>query len=183
MRTWVLLKFLDKGAFDISLFKEISIDGQTQGAKTIHNLTTPLKLTIGVPKSFPAVADGYTRTYMVLRLHNGSVTVLPTKLNADGTLSFETDKFSTYALAYTDTKEATTTELTTEATATATTTEVTTEATTSAASTSDATTATAAEVAKTAPKTGDAMPVAVMVVLMLSAAGMLVFMDLKKKNN
>ena len=98
--------------FDISVFKEISISGQSQGATSIHELTTPLKLTIGVPKSFPAVADGYKRTYVVLRLHDGSVTVLPTTLNADGTLSFETDKFSTYALAYTDTKKE---EVTTEA--------------------------------------------------------------------
>ena len=140
--------------FDISLFKEISISGQSRGATPINNLTTPLKLTIGVPKSFPTLADGYTRTYVVLRLHEGSVTVLPTTLNADGTLSFETDKFSTYALAYTDTKEP--------------------------ASTSDATTA---EAAKTSPKTGDSMPIAVLVVLMFAAAGMLVFMDLKKKKN
>ncbi|MBQ9233555.1 MAG: InlB B-repeat-containing protein, partial [Lachnospiraceae bacterium] len=56
--------------FDISVFKEISISGQSQGATSIHELTTPLKLTIGVPKSFPAVADGYTRTYKVLRLHD-----------------------------------------------------------------------------------------------------------------
>ena len=98
--------------FDISVFKEISISGQSQGATSIHELTTPLKLTIGVPKSFPAVDDGYKRTYVVLRLHNGSVTVLPTTLNADGTLSFETDKFSIYALAYTDTKKE---EATTEA--------------------------------------------------------------------
>ncbi len=91
--------------FDISLFKEISISGQSKGATSIHELTTPLKLTIGIPKSFPAVADGYKRNYVVLRLHDGSVTVLPATLNADGTLSFETDKFSTYALAYTDTKK------------------------------------------------------------------------------
>ena len=123
--------------FDISLFKEIIISGQSQGATSIHELTTPLKLTIGVPKSFPAVADGYTRTYKVLRLHDGSVTVLPTTLNADGTLSFETDKFSTYALAYTDTKKE---EVTTEATTTeAPTTEVpTTEAPTTEAPTTEA---------------------------------------------
>lgn len=163
--------------FDISLSKEISIDGRSQGEMPIHNLTTPLKLTIGVPKSFPAVADGYTRTYAVLRLHEGSVTELPTTLNSDGTLSFETDKFSTYALAYTDTKE--------DTSETATTTAATTATTTVAASTSDATTASAKAAAedKTAPKTGDSMPIAVLVVLMLAAAGALAYMDLKKKKN
>ena len=91
--------------FDISLFKEISISGQSRVATSIHELATPLKLTIGVPKSFPAVADGYTRTYEVIRLHEGNVEKLPTTSNADGTITFETDKFSTYALAYTDTKK------------------------------------------------------------------------------
>ena len=41
----------------------------------------------------------------------------------------------------------------------------------------------AAEAATTSPKTGDAMPIAVLIVLMLSAAGVLVFMDQKKKRN
>ena len=91
--------------FDISLFKEISISGQSRVATSIHELATPLKLTIGVPKSFPAVADGYTRTYEVIRLHEGNVEKLPTISNADGTITFETDRFSTYALAYTDVKK------------------------------------------------------------------------------
>ena len=134
--------------FDISLFKEIKVDGSSLGATAISELQKPLKLTIGVPKSFPAVETGYTRTYKVLRLHKGEVTTLPTTVNADGTISFETDRFSVYAIVYKDTKEATTTEA-----------------------------------AKTAPKTGDSMPLAVLVVLMLTAAGMLVFMDLKKKKN
>ncbi len=156
--------------FDISLFKETIVDGSSLGATRVHELQKPLKLTIGVPNSFPAVESGYTRTYVVLRLHNGEVTTLPATVNADGTISFETDRFSVYALVYRDTKDATTTEATT--------------ATTAAASTSDATTAAATtEAAKTSPKTGDSMPIAVLVVLMLTAAGMLVFMDLKKKKN
>ena len=143
--------------FDISLFKEIIVDGSSRGATAISELQKPLKLTIGVPNSFPAVETGYTRTYVVLRLHNGEVTTLPATVNADGTISFDTDRFSVYALAYKDIKDA---------------------------STSDATTAAATtEASKTSPKTGDSMPIAVLVVLMLTAAGMLVFMDLKKKKN
>ncbi|MBR1567769.1 MAG: InlB B-repeat-containing protein [Lachnospiraceae bacterium] len=134
--------------FDISLFKEIKVDGSSLGATAISELQKPLKLTMGVPKSFPTVETGYTRTYTVLRLHEGKVTTLPATVNADGTISFETDRFSVYALVYKDTKDATT-----------------------------------AEASKTSPKTGDSMPIAVLVVLMLAAAGMLVFMDLKKKKN
>ena len=39
----------------------------------------------------------------------------------------------------------------------------------------------AAEAATTSPKTGDSMPIAVLIVFMFSAAGMLVFLDLKKR--
>ncbi|MBO6113681.1 MAG: Ig-like domain-containing protein [Lachnospiraceae bacterium] len=149
--------------FDISLFKEIIIGGQTLGATSIHNLTTPLKLTIGVPKSFPALADGYTRTYVVLRLHDGSVTVLPTTLNADGTLSFETDRFSIYALAYTDTKKE--------------------EAPTETPTTKVDTPTTEAPKADTpkAPTTGDKINIGVIVTLMIDSALAGLYLTLKRR--
>ena len=159
--------------FDISLFKEISISGQTLGATSVHDLTAPLKLTMGVPKSFPAVADGYTRTYKVLRLHDGSVTVLPTTLNADGTLSFETDKFSTYALAYTDTKKE---EVTTE---TPTTETPTTEAPTTKVDT-PTTEAPKADTPK-APTTGDKINLGVIVMLMIDSALAGLYLTLRRK--
>ncbi|MBQ8983451.1 MAG: InlB B-repeat-containing protein [Lachnospiraceae bacterium] len=84
------------------------------------------------------------------------------------------------------TKTEVTTTSTTETTTTEATTASTTATTTAAASTSDATTTASAKAAaedKTAPKTGDAAPIAVLVVLMFAAAGMLVFVDLKKKKN
>ena len=164
--------------FDISLFKKISISGQSQGAASIHNLTTPLKLTIGVPKSFPAVADGYTRTYVVLRLHDGSVTVLPTTLNADGTLSFETDKFSTYALAYTDVKK----EETKEPTADTPTTTVDTPTTKVDTPTANADTS-KAEVKNTDNKisTGDKMNIGIIIMLMVDSAMAALYLTLRKK--
>ena len=159
--------------FDISLFKEISISGRTLGATSVHDLTAPLKLTIGVPKSFPAVADGYTRTYVVLRLHDGSVTVLPTTLNADGTLSFETDKFSTYALAYTDTKkEEVTTEIPTTETPT-------TEAPTTKVDT-PTTEAPKADTPK-APTTGDKINLGVIVMLMIDSAMAGLYLTLRRR--
>ena len=159
--------------FDISVFKEISISGQSQGATSIHELTTPLKLTIGVPKSFPAVADGYKRTYVVLRLHDGSVTVLPTTLNADGTLSFETDKFSTYALAYTDTKKE---EVTTE---TPTTETPTTEVPTTKVDT-PTTEAPKADTPK-APTTGDKINLGAIVMLMIDSAMAGLYLTLRRR--
>lgn len=48
------------------------------------------------------MAEGYERVYYVVRDHNGEIEVLNTTVNDDNTISFESDKFSTYALAYVD---------------------------------------------------------------------------------
>ena len=51
------------------------------------------------------MAEGYNRTYYIIRVHDEKVGILNATLNEDGTVSFKTDKFSTYTLAYVDTKE------------------------------------------------------------------------------
>ena len=88
------------GYFDIVL--NISIDGEVAGIVTVTE--DKITVTLEVPKDTPKVADGYTRTYTVVRVHDEKAEKLDTKLNSDGTLSFETDKFSTYAITYQDTK-------------------------------------------------------------------------------
>lgn len=50
------------------------------------------------------VKDGYTRTYYVLRIHDSKIDRLDTKIDGN-LLSFETDKFSTYVVAYEDVKK------------------------------------------------------------------------------
>lgn len=65
---------------------------------TINKLSKEITFTIAVPEELEK--DG--RTFVVLRMHEGETTVLETEVNADGTLSFKTDRFSTYALAYVD---------------------------------------------------------------------------------
>ena len=157
---------------DLSLWKKL---GDGAPAQIHDTLSNPIKIKVSIPDTMKKVPTGYTRKFQCIRVHDGVATVM-----AEGTgseLEISSDKFSSYFLVYKDTKTETAT--TTEAT-----TATTTETTTASASTSDATTAAATtEAAKTSPKTGDSMPIAVLVVLMLSAAGMLVFMDLKKKKN
>ena len=72
----------------------------TSGQKlgTINKLSKNATFTIAVPEDL--VKEG--RVFVVLRMHEGETTVLETTLNSDGTLSFKTDRFSTYALAYID---------------------------------------------------------------------------------
>ena len=55
-----------------------------------------------MPKIEAKLKDGYTRVYTVIRVHDGKAEKLKTTLNEDGTLTFETDKFSTYAITYED---------------------------------------------------------------------------------
>ena len=72
---------------------------------TIPELGEKITFTVGIPADLPKVADGYTRIYYIVRNHNGVIDVLDTELSADGkNISFSSDKFSTYAIAYTDIK-------------------------------------------------------------------------------
>lgn len=71
---------------------------------TLNQLSEEITITVAIPEELKA--EG--RTYKVIRNHNGVLDVLDTVVNADGTISFKTDCFSTYALAYEGKKEATT---------------------------------------------------------------------------
>ena len=64
--------------------------------------------TVAIPEDL--MKEG--RTFYVIRVHDGKAEKLETVENEDGTLTFKTDKFSTYALAYEDAQESTTTPTT-----------------------------------------------------------------------
>lgn len=69
----------------------------------LTELDKKITLNIVLPKSLKDVKPGYKRVYYVIRNHNGNIEILDTKVSDDlNNLSFETDKFSTYALAYND---------------------------------------------------------------------------------
>ncbi len=74
---------------------------------TVSETGTPVKFTVALDDSFINTKNTVDRTYQVVRIHNGVVDVLPATFDADSkTITFETDKFSTYALMYTDTPKA-----------------------------------------------------------------------------
>ncbi|MDO5382126.1 MAG: choice-of-anchor I family protein [Eubacteriales bacterium] len=62
----------------------------------LHQLKEPITITVAIPSDIK-VNGGQ---YVVLRNHNGTITALETKVNEDGTVSFTTDRFSTYAIAF-----------------------------------------------------------------------------------
>ena len=75
----------------------------------VEELESAIKVTLDIPTTLEKLKEGYNRKYLVIRLHENKdgkfeATVLDAKDNGDGTVSFETDKFSTYVLAYEDVK-------------------------------------------------------------------------------
>lgn len=90
---------------DITLYK--NIDGTK---KSIHELTKVMKVTIKVPEELINKDSKTKREYYIARSHNGKVDILETKYNEKtNSLTFETDKFSDYAIIYKDKKELKTT--------------------------------------------------------------------------
>lgn len=90
---------------DITLYK--SVNGTS---KSIHELTKKLKISIELPTELINKDKTITRTYFIARSHNGKVDILETNYDEKtNKLTFETDKFSDYAIIYKDKKELKTT--------------------------------------------------------------------------
>lgn len=75
---------------------QVMLKADDEKLGNIHELTKEIEITIAIPENMKAEGG----KYVVLRNHNGKVDVLDVKRNADGTVTFKTDRFSTYALAY-----------------------------------------------------------------------------------
>ena len=84
---------------DIDLLKQIGSDP----SQNITETNGPITITLKVPDTLVNTDASVTRTYQMIRVHDGKVTVIPCNYDAaKQTISFETDQFSTYALAYVD---------------------------------------------------------------------------------
>lgn len=92
-------KYNVAGYYEIDLFKATS-----NGLK-VEQLTEVeggVSIKLQLPSTLASVKKGFKRTYYVIRLHDGVTTVLPAVDNGDGTITFKSDKFSTYTLVYND---------------------------------------------------------------------------------
>lgn len=85
--------------FDI----DVLVKTASESLGNVTNLQDKITLTVTIPEGLPAVPAGYTRTYKIIRVHNGLAEELETTVSGDK-VSFKSDKFSTYALTYEDTK-------------------------------------------------------------------------------
>jgi len=101
---------------DISLIKTIiDAKGEVTNDK-IQETKGVIRLVIDIPENLRST----NRTFSIIRVHNGVAETLVDLDNDPNTITIETDKFSTYALAYKD--EVTNTSATTNGTTTTTTT-------------------------------------------------------------
>ena len=84
---------------DLSLFKKVG----KNDAVAIHDTNgNMVKVTVTVPEELRNTDTSVKRTFYVVRVHDGVTTILGESTGE--TVSFETDKFSTYSLNYKDEK-------------------------------------------------------------------------------
>jgi hypothetical protein len=89
-----------EGAFalDVALYKQVGGGERTAVTQTVNGRV--LRFTVEIPEAYRNLG----RTFFIVRVHNDVTAVLPDLDYAPGTATFETDRFSTYGIAYTDTQ-------------------------------------------------------------------------------
>lgn len=105
-----LIETSTKG-YKVGKYLNITLNKIVNGTnESIHELTKVLKVTIKVPEELINKDSKTKREYYIARSHNGKVDILETKYDEKtNSLTFETDKFSDYAIIYKDKKELKTT--------------------------------------------------------------------------
>lgn len=89
---------------DISLFKYMTVNGKQQDGVALHTTKNALTISVAVPDALINTNSAVYRTYCIVRNHEGTITVLDAAFDAASkTLTFKTDRFSDYAIAYKDT--------------------------------------------------------------------------------
>lgn len=90
--------------FDIEVLVKDK-DTQAELGK-LTELNEKIEFTIALPEDLKSVDEGYTRIFYIVRGHNDEFDALEATLSEDGKfLTFASDKFSIYALAYVDVKD------------------------------------------------------------------------------
>ena len=89
---------------DISLLKYMTVNGSQQAAVALPTTKDALTISVAVPDALINTNSAVNRTYCIVRNHKGTIDVLDAAFDAAGkTLTFKTDRFSDYAIAYKDT--------------------------------------------------------------------------------
>ena len=98
--------------FNIDMFKSVTKDGVSKKSQ-ITEPGTDIEISVSLPESLIQTDSTISRAYKIIRLHDGIVDSFDAEFDKEtGTLKFVTDRFSTYAIAFTDTQLATNITLT-----------------------------------------------------------------------
>lgn len=91
---------------DISLVKYLTVDGQPAASQLISETSGPITVTVDIPAALRNTDPNVERRYVIVRNHEGRAEILPSTYDAAAqTLTFETNLFSDYAIAYQDTRK------------------------------------------------------------------------------
>lgn len=87
---------------DMNLYKKVGSGEETR----VTELSAPIELTVAVDDELVNTDTTVERTYEVVRVHDGKVETIDCEFDAiSQKITFETDRFSTYAIVYKDTIE------------------------------------------------------------------------------
>lgn len=97
----------DKNAeIKVGQYLDITIEKTVDGNKDeVSQTNKAIQFKVTIPESFKNVGEDVTRTYYIVRLHNGKAEIIDSEV-ADGVITFESDQFSKYAIGYADIKKA-----------------------------------------------------------------------------
>ena len=92
---------------DISLYKYMTVNGVTDDGVQLHSTASKIKIAVQIPENLINKDNSIERTYYIIRYHDGKAEIVEgTYDEKTQTFTFETDKFSDYAIAYKDVKKA-----------------------------------------------------------------------------
>lgn len=96
-----------KGAAQVGMYLDVTLWKQIGSAHpvAVENTNGTVTITFTVPASLRNTDPAIDRTYQIIRVHDGKAEILACSYDKNsGIITFTTDKFSTYALVYTDKK-------------------------------------------------------------------------------
>lgn len=91
---------------DISLYKYMTVNGVTDDGVQLYSTADKVKIFVQIPENLINKDSKVKRTYYIIRYHDGKAEIIEgTYDEKTQTFTFETDKFSDYAIAYNDVKK------------------------------------------------------------------------------
>lgn len=88
--------------FDIDLLKSVTMNGITTKSQ-VKEPGTDIEVSVNLPESLVQADSTKSRAYKIIRLHDGAVDSFDAVYDKEtDTLTFKTDRFSAYAIAFTD---------------------------------------------------------------------------------